>query len=100
MPLDNRTRATFRRAEFGFLGVIVFTCKHTPRFWGQPNSAGCFGLRYCCRRGLRTSWFIVGISPSPIDLGARRREPPCVVKQLPYCCPALWSREKASPCKK
>src|SRR5215475_7064157 len=61
MPLDRRTRATFRRAEFGFLGVIILTCRQTPRFCGQPSSAGCFGLRYCWRRGLRTSWLIVGI---------------------------------------
>src|SRR5439155_27147968 len=61
VPLDRRTRATFRRAEFGFLGVMVFTCRHTPRFCGQPCRAGCFGLRYCCRRALRTSWLIVGM---------------------------------------
>src|SRR5208283_892051 len=61
MPLDKRTRATFRKAEFGFLGVMVLTCRQTPRFCGQACMAGCFGLRYCCRRGFRTSWLIVGI---------------------------------------
>src|SRR5205807_1858056 len=60
--LDRRTRATLRRAEFGFLGVMILTCKHTPFFCGQPCSAGCFGRRYCCTRGLRTSWLMVGIS--------------------------------------
>src|SRR6266478_4119410 len=62
-PLDKRTRATLRKAEFGFLGVMVLTCRHTPRFCGQLCRAGCFGLRYCCLRGLRTSWLIVGILP-------------------------------------
>src|SRR5207248_7559838 len=60
--LVRRTRATLRRAEFGFLGVMILTCKHTPFFCGQPCSAGCFGRRYCCTRGLRTSWLMVGIS--------------------------------------
>src|SRR5437764_14593043 len=64
MPLESRTRATLRSAEFGFLGVIVLTCRHTPRFCGQPCMAGCFGLRYCWRRGFRTSWLIVGMDLS------------------------------------
>src|SRR3954453_2905312 len=34
MPLVSRTRATFRSAEFGFLGVVVYTRVHTPRRWG------------------------------------------------------------------
>jgi hypothetical protein len=36
MPLDRRTRATLRSAEFGFLGGIVFTWVQTPRFCGAP----------------------------------------------------------------
>jgi hypothetical protein len=32
--LDSLTRATFRKAEFGFFGVMVLTNKHTPRFCG------------------------------------------------------------------
>jgi hypothetical protein len=32
MPLVNRTRATFRSAEFGFFGVVVYTRVQTPRF--------------------------------------------------------------------
>src|SRR5262245_484602 len=65
MPLESRTRATLRSAEFGFLGVMVLTCRQTPRFCGQPCRAGCLGRRYCCRLGLRTSWLMVGmISPS------------------------------------
>jgi hypothetical protein len=30
----------FRKAELGFLGVIVLTCKQTPRFWAQRSSTG------------------------------------------------------------
>ena len=36
IPLVSRTRATLRRAEFGFLGVEVKTRTHTPRFCGDP----------------------------------------------------------------
>src|SRR2546430_678283 len=32
-----RTRAIFRRAEFGFFGVMVRTIVQTPRFWGAPR---------------------------------------------------------------
>ena len=41
MPLVSRTRATLRSAEFGFFGVTVRTCVHTPRFCGDP-----FGERF------------------------------------------------------
>lgn len=40
MPLVRRTRATLRSAEFGFLGVVVYTRVHTPRRCGEPLSAG------------------------------------------------------------
>src|SRR5439155_14808455 len=74
MPLVRRTRAILRRAEFGFFGVIVFTCVQTPRFWGEPRprfvlfvsalkvkrSAGAFVFFLMLRRPLRTSWLIVG----------------------------------------
>ena len=40
MPLVSRTRATFRRAEFGFFGVVVYTRTQTPRFCGQAFRAG------------------------------------------------------------
>jgi hypothetical protein len=39
-----RTRATLRSAEFGFFGVWVYTRMQTPRFSGQPCSAGDFVL--------------------------------------------------------
>jgi hypothetical protein len=44
-PLVNRTFATFRIAEFGFFGVRVITCKHTPRRNGQRFNAGAFDLK-------------------------------------------------------
>jgi hypothetical protein len=70
-----RTRATLRKAEFGFFGGIVFTCVHTPRFCGAPFgwrvrrwvyelnvncNAGAFVFFAFGFRPLRTSWFIVG----------------------------------------
>src|SRR5215831_5478219 len=60
-PFDSRTRATLRSAEFGFLGVMIFTCRQTPFFCGHPCMAGCFGRLRCATRGLRTSWLIVGM---------------------------------------
>src|SRR4051795_2974880 len=65
-----RTRATLRRAEFGFLGVVVYTRVQTPRRCGaatfflrplpdfKPGVASffVFGLR-----PLRTNWDVVGI---------------------------------------
>src|SRR5262245_15510167 len=64
VPLDSRTRAILRSAEFGFFGVIVLTCKQTPRFCGHPCIAGCFGFDFCGRRGLRINWLIVGMNRS------------------------------------
>jgi hypothetical protein len=42
--LVSRTRAAFRSAEFGFLGVRVKTRVQTPRFCGAPVRAGVFVL--------------------------------------------------------
>jgi hypothetical protein len=61
LPFDNRTRVIFRRAEFGFFGVIVRTCKQTPRLKGQRSRIGdLLNFRFG-RRRLRTSWLIVGM---------------------------------------
>src|SRR5687768_11434192 len=60
MPLVRRTRATLRRAEFGFFGVVVYTRVHTPRRWGLPFSAGVLVLLVFAWRPLRTSCWIVG----------------------------------------
>src|SRR6266480_5115908 len=54
-PLVSRTRATLRRAEFGFLGVVVSTRMQTPRFCGAPRRAGVFTLAFGAVRPLRTS---------------------------------------------
>lgn len=59
--MTKRTRQTLRKAEFGFLGVVVYTRVHTPRFWGDPCRAGTPLLESLLRRGLRTSWLIVAI---------------------------------------
>src|SRR4249919_3194111 len=60
MPLVSRTRATLRRAEFGFFGVCVKTRTHTPRFCGLLCKAGLFVLLRTASRPLRTNWLIVG----------------------------------------
>src|SRR6478735_11834296 len=68
------TRAILRSAEFGFLGVIVRTCRHTPRFCGAPGVgswrwrrlfqflriAGALIFESLGFRPLRTRWLIVG----------------------------------------
>src|SRR5512134_1380197 len=61
LPFVRRTFATLRMAEFGFLGVRVMTCTHTPRRKGLPSKAGDFDLAVTLRRPLRTSWLMVGI---------------------------------------
>src|SRR5215472_15695775 len=71
MPFVSRTRATLRSAEFGFLGVVVYTRVHTPRFCGERWSAGAFPLALCLARPRLMSWLMVGIgrgSPRYTDL--------------------------------
>src|SRR5438105_14325216 len=72
--LVRRTRAILRSAEFGFLGVIVRTCRQTPRFCGAPGIgtwrwrrlfqflriAGALIFEILGFRPWRTSWLIVG----------------------------------------
>ena len=60
IPFVSRTRAIFRSAEFGFLGVIVDTRVHTPRFCGAPWSAGVLVFSRLDVRPLRISWLTVG----------------------------------------
>src|ERR1700686_2863431 len=60
MPLVRRTRATLRKAEFGFLGVVVKKRVNTPRRWGAPLSAGVLVFDCLEARPLRTSCSIVG----------------------------------------
>src|ERR1700745_2388964 len=61
MPLVSFTRATFRSAEFGFFGVVVYTRVHTPRRCGLPFRAAVLTLPILSRRPLRTSFVMVGI---------------------------------------
>ena len=68
-PEERRTRAIFRRAEFGLRGVRVFTWVHTPRRCGDPFNAGTTDFVDLVFRPLRTSCSMVGnaspyISPS------------------------------------
>ncbi len=44
MLFDKRTRAYLRNAELGFLGVILPTRVHTPRFCGEFKSVNFFFL--------------------------------------------------------
>src|SRR5438552_6649539 len=60
-PLVRRTLATLRSAEFGFLGVVVYTRVHTPRRCGPPCSAGDLDFVASVSRPWRTSWLMVGI---------------------------------------
>src|SRR6516162_8078789 len=73
LPLVRRTRATFRKAELGFLGVVVYTRVHTPRFCGQASIAGTLLRASCHLRGLRMSWFIVGMVTTPSNETTARR---------------------------
>src|SRR5262249_48884132 len=50
MPFVSRTRATLRSAEFGFLGVVVYTRVHTPRFCGHAFNAGAPVFLFSCPR--------------------------------------------------
>jgi hypothetical protein len=45
MLLLKRTLAIFRKAEFGFLGVMVRTWVQTPRFCGDPSLGSMRPLR-------------------------------------------------------
>src|SRR5581483_5274887 len=93
MPLVSRTRATLRSAEFGFLGVVVYTRVHTPRRCGaatfflrplpdfRPGVASFF---LGAVRPLRISWLVVGMRWERVAGGNRiaaaprapRRRPP------------------------
>src|SRR5919112_5160524 len=72
MPLESRTRATLRSAEFGFFGVVVYTRVHTPRRWGEPFSAGVLDFDTLSWRPLRTSWLMVGTGWFPLSVFSSR----------------------------
>src|SRR5438132_156113 len=78
IPFVSRTRATLRSAEFGFLGVVVYTRVHTPRFCGHDRSAGAPVLLLTRRRPKRTSWLRVGTDSlqTPVEHGLARHGRP------------------------
>src|SRR5436190_9273371 len=70
MPFVSRTRATLRRAEFGFFGVVVYTRVQTPRRCGAARTflrpwldlrPGVESFFLGFLRPLRTSWLMLGI---------------------------------------
>jgi len=46
IPFVSLTLATFRKAEFGFFGVVVYTRTQTPRRCGAPFRAADFVLLF------------------------------------------------------
>src|SRR5437763_5694228 len=74
MPFVSRTRAIFRSAEFGFLGVIVDTRVQTPRFCGAPWRAGVLVFSRLVSRPLRISWLTVGMNPFGAEKVVYRRK--------------------------
>src|ERR1700752_2909658 len=96
MPLVSRTRATLRRAEFGFFGVVVYTRVHTPRRCGaatfflrplpdfRPGVASflVFGFR-----PLRTSWEVVGIRRVRLAASYARASSPSASNSSAYGWP-------------
>src|SRR5256712_11267584 len=104
-----RTRAIFRRAEFGFFGVIVRTIVQTPRFWGAPRrsstrrpffefqvvrSAGVSTFLPCGLRPLRTRCEIVG-TLSPLSLNHPR--PHAVRRRVLGVLPWFSPRPESPP---
>src|SRR5690349_24936447 len=78
MPFVRRTRATLRRAEFGFFGVVVYTRVQTPRRCGAARTflrpwldlrpgVDSFFLGFL--RPLRTSWLMLGIAGGDASSG-------------------------------
>ena len=96
IPFVSRTRATFRSAEFGFLGVDVYTLVHTPLRCGLPCKAGLFVFSRILLRPIRTSWLKVGnyhllfsftaaATPATPSLTALSEKPSEYSKGVPLC---------------
>jgi hypothetical protein len=60
-------------AEFGFLGVVVYTRVQTPRRIGHEANAGDLDLYFAGDRPLRINWLTVGIM---VSVRARTEIPP------------------------
>src|ERR1044072_2102071 len=80
MPPEIRTRATLRSAEFGFLGVVVYTRVHTPRRCGAAMRflrpwpdfrPGVETFFFGLVRPLRTSWLMLGMRRERLAARAR-----------------------------
>lgn len=62
LPELNRTLAVFRCPEFGFLGFVMPTFRHTPFRAGRPTVAGDRGRRaFCVERPLVRTWLRVAL---------------------------------------
>src|ERR671933_2179666 len=81
MPPEMRTRATLRRAEFGFFGVVVYTRVQTPRRCGAASfflrpwpdlRPGVATFFFGFLRPLRTSWLMLGMRRVMLAAGFRR----------------------------
>lgn len=95
--LDNLTRATLRKAEFGFLGVVVYTRVHTPRRCGEPLSAGVLDFERLVWRPLRTNWLIVGTTQSSFRFKRFLPEHKTCAKAQRYSLPGHSFRVKITP---
>ena len=71
-PFERRTRATFRRAEFGFFGVMVLTCRQTPRRWAHLSSTGDLETLRIFLRPRRTSYLLRRRSPTTVTTSRTR----------------------------
>src|SRR5213083_1598319 len=85
MPPEIRTRATLRSAEFGFLGVVVYTRVQTPRRWGAATfflrplpdfRPGVVTFLLGDLRPLRISWLVVGMRRVMVAAGSGSLRPP------------------------
>src|SRR5436190_11487297 len=81
MPFVSRTRATLRRAEFGFFGVVVYTRVQTPRRCGAARTflrpwldlrPGVESFFLGFLRPLRTSWLMLGMRRVMLAAGCGR----------------------------
>jgi hypothetical protein len=72
-PLVKRTLATLRIAEFGFLGVVVYTRVQTPRLCGHESKAADLLFLVMVTLPFRTNCAIVGIYfiKNPIFMGVQ-----------------------------
>lgn len=61
MPVVSLTLAILRRAELGFLGVMVLTCRQTPLLCGQLFKAGDLLFFFLDILPDLINWEIVGI---------------------------------------